>query len=346
MKIINMTEGRQVNRNILSLDWKPEETSLGEYEHFTMKEICEQPKVLYNQPQVTELVGLIRQADKIVLTACGSSYYACLQGYYHLSKAGKTCIPIIASEFSTISSIIDSKTLILTISQSGETADTIEAINIANTKVASILNNTHSSISRLSDACIPMNAGPEIGVAATKTYTSSVNILIRAAKEMQNQPQESKENMAKNTERAIYDNMEKAKKVAEYIQDSVFIIGKESAYYTALEGALKIKELAYVFAEGFAGGELKHGSIALIDKGTPVIVIESPGILSNAQELKARGAYIIGIGTNNNAVYDEFLQVPESTEIIPLQLIAYYLSVRKGNNPDKPRNLAKSVTVK
>ena len=206
-----------------------------------------------------------------------------------------------------------------------------------------------------------MNSGPEICVLSTKSYTSQLAILLLFAYSVVGKMKEGKElieKVSKDLNKLIDTNMENLKHLAQKIKDNkdIFLIGRDLAFPTALEGALKIKEVSYIHAEGFAGGELKHGTIALIDKGVPCIVLVTKDteelILSNATEIKARGGYIIGVGEKNNEIFDYFIQVAELGDadpllmIIPLQILAYYLAVLKGLDPDKPRNLAKSVTVR
>jgi glucosamine--fructose-6-phosphate aminotransferase (isomerizing) len=254
---------------------------------------------------------------------------------------------------------------VIAVSQSGETADTLSAIRAAKeagSKVISITNVMGSTLMRESDKSILQRAGPEISVVSTKAYTSQLAILYLIAYELAGKLEEGKDKI-KELIRYIYyltsiSVREHIKKLAEKLRytEHIYLIGRGLQYPTALEAALKIKEVSYIHAEAYAGGELKHGTIALIEHGTPCIVFTSDEtdkeIISNACELKARGAYIIGVGPKNNEVFDFFVKVRDDDElnticqIIPMQILAYELAVLRGCDPDKPRNLAKSVTVK
>jgi len=252
------------------------------------------------------------------------------------------------------------------ISQSGETADVMNAVRVARkkgVKVLSIINVMGSSLMRMSDYSFLLNAGPEICVLSTKSYTSQVAVLTLLAYALVGKLEAGKKeilNAAKHVEDFFRkDYLKHLDKLADRIKGKqhVFVMGRGLSHPTALEAALKIKEVSYIHAEGFAGGELKHGSIALIEDKTPCIVFvpndeTRKDSLSNAAEIKARGGYIIGVSPKDNDVFDYFVKVPDTgnaspiTNIIPSQIIAYYLAVKLGCDPDKPRNLAKSVTVR
>lgn len=240
----------------------------------------------------------------------------------------------------------------------------LDAVKVAKqkgVKVVSIVNVMGSSLPRMSDESILMNAGPEICVCSTKSYTSQLAILLLLAYGLAGKLEEGKsiiKEAAAKVEGIILDNSDKIRGLVEKFdaKHNCFLIGRDLAHPSALEGALKIKEVSYIHAEGFAGGELKHGTIALIEQGTPVVVLSTPEteelILSNAAEVKSRGGYIIGIGAKPSTVYDTYLHVPDVGQanpllmVIPVQLLAYHLAVKRGLDPDKPRNLAKSVTVR
>ncbi|MEK6816642.1 MAG: SIS domain-containing protein, partial [Nanoarchaeota archaeon] len=271
---------------------------------------------------------------------------------------------VLGSEFPNCKDFINERSLIIPISQSGETADVIASVKSAKekgAKVYSIVNVAGSSLARYSDKFIPLGAGPEMAVASTKAFTSQVAILALLAFACANKIDEGKQklngliskvNMMMNES---FLNCIKALAL-QINKNDLFTIGRSINYPIALEAALKIKEVSYIHAEGYAGGELKHGPIALIEKNTPCIVFASNDknkydIISNATEIKARGGYIIGVSPERNEVFDYWVFVPDAEElspiinVIPAQLLAYYLALNKNLDPDKPRNLAKSVTV-
>lgn len=291
---------------------------------------------------------------------------------YVFSKIAKKHINVvIASEFPNYEHFLQKETLIVTISQSGETADVLEAVNVSRSresKVVSIINVMGSSLMRSSDYSLLLNAGPEICVLATKTYTSQVALLTLLAYATVGKLNEGKNELYRISHRVadVLDNSEYIEELAKLLKDKehLFLIGRSVSYATALEAALKLKEVSYIHAEALAGGELKHGTLALIEPGIPCIAFV-PGddtdmnILSNAQEIKARGGYIIGVGPKKYDVFDFFVPVPNGGDdnlgrnvfhpilsIIPMQLLAYHMALLRGCDPDKPRNLAKSVTVK
>lgn len=272
----------------------------------------------------------------------------------------------IASEFPAFENFITDKTLLFAISQSGETADVIEAVKTARAKKAkvfSLLNNPDSTLGRLSDVVMITPAGREIAVLSTKAFTSQLGILYLLSCATAGGLDKAKKNL-KDASKSVSEilkssNIDQIKKLAQKLKNSknLFTIGRGFNFPTALEAALKIKEVSYIHAEGFAGGELKHGTIALIEKDVPCIVFAAndetkDAILSNAQEIKARGGYIIGVSPKNHPVFDYWLKVADVSDlspivnIVPIQVLAYFLALEKGLDPDKPRNLAKSVTVK
>ncbi|MDJ0275055.1 MAG: glutamine--fructose-6-phosphate transaminase (isomerizing) [Aigarchaeota archaeon] len=340
------------------------------YVHHTLKEIHDQRFTVTRT--LTEELGplgeaakLLREARRILLVAAGTSYHAALVGRYVLAELADLDVqPVLASEYNLVSRWVNGDSVLVAISQSGETADVLEAVRDAKqkgAKVIGIVNMPGSSLERLSDVHINIRAGPEIGVAATKSFTSQVVALIRLAsavsgKEVPLDPEE----LGAGVEQVLEQEPQIAE-IASILKDSkdVYLIGRGVHYPIALEGALKVKELAYVHAEGLPAGELKHGTLALIESGTPVIVLNPSDdthtdTLSNCQELKARGARLIGISDRHHSVYDFFVRIPRTgskyasvlLEVIPLQLLAYYMALERGAEIDKPRNLAKSVTVK
>ncbi|MCS7105813.1 MAG: glutamine--fructose-6-phosphate transaminase (isomerizing) [Candidatus Aenigmarchaeota archaeon] len=371
IKFFNLAEEKEVKREVKSVEWSLEEVKKGNFEHYMLKEISEQVETIQraiNQDEkiLMEVAKSIREAKGVFLIGCGTSYHACLTASYLFSKIAKMHVnPVLASEFSNYEDFLTEKTLVIAVSQSGETADVLEAVKTAKkkgSKVISIVNVLGSSLHRNSDQALLMNAGPEICVLSTKTYTSQLVILTLLAYALAGKYEEGRKKL-RYLWNLIYNltsesTREHIKKLAEKLKDKehLFLIGRGLQYPTALEAALKIKEVSYIHAEAFAGGELKHGTIALIENGTPCIVFVSEEnekeIIANAYEIKARGGYIIGVSSKRNEIFDFWIKVPEVGEtnpicqIIPIQILAYQLAVLRCLDPDKPRNLAKSVTVK
>lgn len=347
----------------------------GKYEHFMMKEIVEQEKAIFNATEYTQmelkpLVKAIKEAHRVYVLGAGTAGFAAGQIAYFLRNIAKIDTQEVRSyEFNTYKNILRKEDLIIAVSQSGETADTIEVLEMAKKKgcqIASIVNMLGTTISRMSDFKYYTNAGPEICVASTKVFTAQCSWGYILAKDVVGELNDAKKNvtslsnlLTKYFNEKTYRSIEKIAKVLK-TTEHMFVLGKGENAYTALEGALKIKEISYKHIEGFAAGELKHGVIALVAKGTPVFGIISndedcKDLISGMEQVKARGAMTIGIGDSEFSkleVFDYFLSVPQVEEIsnisnvIPFQLISYFLSKELGNNIDKPRNLAKSVTVK
>ncbi len=371
IKIFNLIEEKEVQRKIDSIEWDLEQSKKGEFEHYMMKEISEQVETIQKAIKQEKIVldyvtDEIRNAKGVFLIGCGTSYYACLAASYVFSKVADMHVNVVlASEFPYYEHFLNEKSLIVAVSQSGETADLLEAVKTAKkkgSKVISLVNVMGSSLTRQSDKFLMLNAGPEICVASTKAYTSQLAILTLLAYNIAGKQEEGKKkleylwNILYNlTSRNMRDNI---KQLAEKLKgkEHIFLIGRGVQYPTALEAALKIKEIPYIHAEAFAGAELKHGTIALIQDGTPCIVFVSEAhekeILSNAMEIKSRGGYMIGVSPQDNEIFDFWIKVPEANsenpivQIIPMQILAYQLAVLRGVDPDKPRNLAKAVTVK
>ena len=370
------------------IEWNLEQATKCGYPHFMLKEIFEQPqavketfekRVHNGKVDFSDVLNYedIKNINKLYIVACGTAYHAGLQGQFALQKIAKLdSIADIASEFRYSDPFIDEKTMVIFVSQSGETSDTLAALKEAKSKGAltiAVTNVVGSTISREAHKTIYTMAGPEIAVASTKAYTTQVTIFYLLAlymaelrkvisKEKYEEYLFEIKSMPEKIQN-ILDNCEKIKTAAEYFKDrtSGFFIGRGLDYKVAVEASLKIKEVSYVYTEAFASGELKHGTIALIEEGTPVVVIATQKNLidksvSNIKEVKARGAYIITIGFDDEEslknVSDNFIGIPECNDmfsgflsIVPLQLLAYYTSDTKGIDVDKPRNLAKSVTV-
>ncbi len=371
LSIFNFKENLPVNRKITNIEWDAEQAKKGNFDHYLMKEITEQADVISKvvsipDKNIKEIADEIKNAKGLFFVACGTAAHACINGLYMFSKTAGTPVNFcVASEFRYFKHFLNEKSLVIAISQSGETADTLDAIKIAKlngAKVISIVNVMGSTVMRESHKTILQGAGPEICVLSTKAYTSQVAILSLIAHALAGELDKGKSKL-KELIRYIYYLTSKATRehitqLAERLRytNHLYLIGRGLQYPTAMEAALKIKEVSYIHAEAYAGGELKHGTIALIEHGTPCIVFTSKEtekeILSNASELKARGAYIIGVGPKNNELFDFYIKVRELEgmnsicQIIPMQILAYQLALLRGCDPDKPRNLAKSVTVK
>lgn len=377
-------------RPATELEWGLEEAQKGGYPHFMLKEIFEQPEALENSIRgrliqdegVAHLGGLerarerLRTIDKIRIIACGTAYHAGLVGKYMLEEyAGIPCEVDFASEFRYRKPIIDKNTAALFISQSGETADTLAALREAKEKGAlclGIVNTVGSSMARGTDAGVYNHAGPEIGVASTKAFTSQLAVLAlltlylgrsrglsyvfgeRIAREIVRLPELVRSVLKQNN------HIKKIAKKYKNFQNFLYL-GRKYNYPIALEGALKLKEISYAHAEGLSGGEMKHGHIALIDKNFPTVAICPKDsvydkMLSNIEEIKARGGPVIALTTKGNTrisnIADDVIYLPKVREVlspiiitVPLQLLAYHIAALRGCDVDKPRNLAKSVTV-
>jgi glucosamine--fructose-6-phosphate aminotransferase (isomerizing) len=373
LQLIHLPEGKEIKPKIQELTWKFQDSQKGKFKHFLLKEIYDQPHVLENiavnyDDTTKKLSDLITNAFGTFMLGCGTASYAALFGTYVFSKVAKKHVNfIVGSEFNYLEDYINKKSLVIPISQSGETIDVVQPVNTAKQKgatIAAITNVLGSTIYRQSDYKILLNAGPEKAVVGTKSFTAMVAVLLLTAFTNAKKQNEGKEVLLKavNNVSGILKNgyIAEIKRVAKILKNKehIYVLGRGLSYATALEATLKLKETSYVHAEGFAAGELKHGVIALIEKGTPCIIMAPndetyADVISNAQEVKARGAYILGIGPKDNPVFDAYLPTKDCNEatIIPqvviAQLLAYYVALEKGiKDPDKPRNLAKSVTVK
>ncbi len=375
-EVFDIQTGKSVEFKQKALQWNFEQAKKGGFAHFMLKEIHEQPQAILaaiEQPEelLGKIVSMAKGAKKVLLLGCGSSYHACISGTYFLSSvANMDSHAILASEFRNFESLPDKETLVIAVSQSGETADLIDAIKFAKEKgarVAAIVNVMDSTIMRISDCTMLMNAGPEICVLSTKSYTSQLAILLLLAYSIAGKGAQAKEIISRASSgiKAVISGSEKIRALAQKIKDSkdIFVIGRGMYFPAALESALKIKEVSYIHAEGFAGAELKHGTIALVEEGTPAIIISDDAtrksILSNAIELKSRGAKLAVIDSDlrpwaNELSESESSFMPYSeagaanaiVAIVPTQLLSYFLAIARGLDCDKPRNLAKSVTVR
>jgi len=368
-ELLELPGGTKLPFSLERIDWKIEEVSMGKYKHFMIKEIFEQPKVIRKIASEKDEIGalgkVIKNSRGTFFIGAGTAYYAAIAGAYFFSKiAQKHVNTQPASEFNYLEDFLTDESLIIALSQSGETIDVVEPLQRAKTKgskIASITNVLGSTIYRMSDYKLLLNAGPEKAVASTKAYVAKLSVLLMLAYSMNSEIDKASEVLLKAADEIdrLLEHIEDIKRITKSLSHTrdIYLIGRGLSYSLALEGAMKIKEVSYVHAEGFAGGELKHGPIALISKNTPCIVLapndETYGaIMSNAAEVKARGGMIIGLSYQNSSLFDHFIEIKDIQEgsiiaqIVPLQLIAYFLTLLKKYDPDKPRNLAKSVTVK
>lgn len=352
--------------------WRPDEAGLGEYPHFMSKEMAEQPGIIArlavdHAALAQDLADRISLAFGSFLLGCGTASYAALSGTYLFSRIAQRHINfILGSEFKYHEHFITPRSLVIALSQSGETADIIEGVNTARARgaqIAALVNVPGSSLARIADAVVPLTAGPEQCVLSTKAYTAKVAVLLLTAYAISGRLEEGQALLARAAE-AVADALdgecaEVVRNVAARIvgKDHLYVIGRGLAYPTALESALKIKEVSYMHAEGFAGGELKHGVIALIEEDTPCLVFAPmdetrADTLSGAMEMRARGGFIIGVSPEPDEAFHVHIPVRDVGDasplvnVIPAQLLGYHLALLRGYDPDKPRNLAKSVTVK
>ncbi|MDO4203157.1 MAG: glutamine--fructose-6-phosphate transaminase (isomerizing) [Selenomonadaceae bacterium] len=384
-------DGEPITKKVFEVNWNAEAAEKGGYEHFMLKEIHEQAKAIRNTMTkriaadngaivldelkwTPEFLGSFK---KVFIVACGTAYHAGLVGKYYIEKLAR--IPVecdIASEFRYRQPIIDDQTLTIVVSQSGETSDTLAALKEAKrlgSHTLAVTNVVGSSVAREADQTVYTWAGPEIAVASTKAYTTQLIVMLMLALYMAQLKKSVAEDRLKeiitglrNIPAQINETLEDTEPIKMFavkyanVEDA-FFIGRLLDYYVALEGSLKLKEISYIHAEAYAAGELKHGPLALIMPGVPIVAIATQKsvyekTVSNIKEMKARGAVVIGISSqqDNDLVkyVDYVIRVPEADEllnplltVIPLQLLAYYVAIARGNDVDKPRNLAKSVTV-
>ena len=361
-------EGKKIKNEITKVSKEFADAYKGDYAHFTLKEIFEQPSTILKSSEkfdeeITKIAKFLNTDKSIYITGSGSSYNSALIAKQIFSKYGKIKMePLISSELQFSPDSIDDNSILIAISQSGESADVLDAVKIAkekNCKIFSIVNLSTSTLVRESDISVGMNCGPEIGVAATKSFTSQLVILNKILQKSVIDYQINFKKISDNISE-ILENTKQIQKIASELKDisDIYVLGRGLNFPIASEAALKLKELTYIHAEGIPGGELKHGPLALMDSNVYVIIINPSDstytdTLTSAREIKARGAKIIGISDIQSDIYDHWIQIPKTdevsypiTEIIPIQLLAYYAAVEKETDPDYPRNLAKSVTVK
>jgi len=370
--IIYDFDHHKVTKKTESVNWKWKEGNKGDYDYFMIKEIQEQPRVIrqaliQDDKVLMNMAMAILRARQVVFVACGTSRHAALIGRYAFSKIGRIFSEVVmGSEFAYFSDSIDRGTVVIAISQSGETADVLSGVRQAKANgatVFSIVNVVGSSLARLSDQALYLNSGPEIAVAATKSFTAQLCILYQLAYALDNNLQAGRSklldlSLTVGSDLDSYSTSLPALAHKMRNKKEFYFLARGVNFAVADEGALKLKEIAYVHAEGMAAGELKHGTLALIESGTPVIAIcpldyTYEDSLANIMEAKARGAHVIGVSNSQTKMFDDAIKISSCEEIlyplvttIPLQLFAYYSAIARGLDPDKPRNLAKSVTVK
>ena len=381
--VITDLAGKILPHNEYEISWDASAAERGGFEHFMLKEIFEQPKAIADTllgrisglgSDVTKGLDLAN-IDKVVIVACGTAYHAGLVGKYAIEKWADIAVDVeLASEYRYREPSVNKKTLLIPISQSGETMDTLMAMRYAKDKGAKVFAvcNTHgSTIPRESDAVLYTHAGPEIAVASTKAFETQLIAMYLIGLHLGRIRGAISAELISEIESELSELPAKVEQILETVEplreltrkfsnsNSMLFLGRHVGFPTALEGALKLKELAYMHAEGFAGGELKHGPIALIEAGTPVVAImPAAGSLlaekmeSNIQEVKARGAVVIAIADSPLVAANHLVRIPTTHEflqpvlsVVPLQVIAYEMAIARGNDVDQPRNLAKSVTV-
>jgi glucosamine--fructose-6-phosphate aminotransferase (isomerizing) len=384
-------QDRPVHKEIFHVNWDAQAAERGGYPHFMLKEICEQPLAIQNTlggrltpdgsgiqlNEISLTSEQIRNFSKVAIVACGTAYHAGMVGKYVFEKLARIPVEVdLASEFRYRDPLIDPKTLVVIVSQSGETADTMAALREARKRgchVLAVTNVVGSSVAREADDVIHTWAGPEIAVASTKAYTTQVLVmyllgLLFAKERGAITDQQASEIVA--ALKKVPEQIEEILKQKEQIQDlaqqyhdcqDIFFLGRGLDYAVALEGALKLKEISYIHAEAYAAGELKHGTLALIVEGVPVIALATQDyllekLISNVKEVKAREGTVIGLCLGKqelvDSTCDHVIRLPEAQSfvapllsVVPLQLFAYYMAAARGCDIDKPRNLAKSVTV-
>ena len=390
IKITNR-QGEPVTKKVFEVNWNAEAAEKGGYEHFMLKEIHEQPKAVRDTMSqriakdgksivMDELkwdADYLNSFNKIYIVACGTAYHAGLVGKFYIEKLARTVVEVdVASEFRYREPIVDENTLFIAVSQSGETSDTLAAMKESKrlgAKTLALTNVVGSSIAREADQVLYTWAGPEIAVASTKAYTTQIVLFFMLALYMAEikgtqKPERVAEliGMLKEIPGGISNTLSDVEPIKTFAKqygfnEDVFYIGRSLDYDVALEGSLKLKEISYIHAEAYAAGELKHGTLALIVEGVPVIALATQKsvyekTLSNIKEVKARDAVVIGIAAEGDEELEKYvdhvIRIPETDEllipilaVVPLQLLAYYAAITRGCDVDKPRNLAKSVTV-
>lgn len=368
VKFSDLDTGKPIEKRDIEVPWKLEHAEKGEYEHFMIKEIFDQKDSIsrainHETDILNQAVKLLKDSNGTYLVACGTAHKVCLAAEYFFSSiAGRKINVVAASEMKYFERFINPRTAVVAVSQSGETADILEVFERAKARGAKLLSLTNvesSSVARMSDVHLPLNAGPEKAVASTKATTAQMALLLLLAHADAGILNQGRE-LLSNTSAAINDLLNPRYEehiqaiAAKYVDNpNMFIVGRGALYPMALEAAIKIQEVSYINAQGFAAGEIKHGPLALIEDGVPCMVLgDDLETMSNAIELKTRGARIIGVSAENADVFDDWIKVPHTgesqaiTTLIPVQIFSYHLALLKNLDPDMPRNLAKSVTVK
>lgn len=370
--IFNAKTGSFIHPKKQTLTWTIKQAEKGQYQYFMLKEIYEQPGIVTDiasgsTSHAARLAKIIKKADTTYMVGCGTAAYAGLAGTLLFSTIAKhPAVPVVGSEFAYYHQFLTKKSLMLALSQSGETMDTLEAVKLARSHdavIMALVNVLGSTLYRDADYKMLIGSGPEKSVASTKALIGKLSHLVLLAYALANNVDAGQKVLVKavKSSQAVLkkSNVDMIERLAKALKDQehLYVIGRGLSYPVALEAALKVKEISYIHAEGFAAGELKHGVLALVTKNTPCLVFAPAdetqnATLAGAMEMKARGGYIIGVGPKPQPVFDYFIQVQDAgpatiiPNIITAQLLAYYLTLARGFDPDMPRNLAKSVTVK
>lgn len=389
--VVKDLEGHKIDKKVFRVNWDAEAAEKGGFEHFMLKEIYEQPKAVRDTlrgrvdkdsekvvfSELNWTPETLKDIRKIFIVACGTAYHAGIVGKYYIEKMARIPVEVdIASEFRYRNPIIDESCLCIVISQSGETSDTLEALKEAKrrgAKTMAVTNVVGSSIAREADQVVYTYAGPEIAVASTKAYTTQLIVMLLLSLYISTLKGKISDERLHELIQSVLEVPEQMHDILDHVdqikvyatnyanREDAFFLGRSLDYAVALEGALKLKEISYIHAEAYAAGELKHGTLALITEGVPVIVLATQSniydkTISNLQEVKTRGAIVIGIGMEGDTELakhaNNVIIIPKADEdlapilaVIPLQLLAYYAALARGCDVDKPRNLAKSVTV-
>ena len=371
-RLFDARTGHELTPHITEVEWEAAATELSGYPDYMTKEIHEQPDVLRRiagggREHAHRLAAMIRESRDVFIIGCGTANHAALAAQYLFAQiAGRRVTVASASEFGYLREFVREGALLIALSQSGETIDVIDAARTARergARIAAMVNVEGSTLWRLADLTVPLGAGPERCVLATKSFTAKLAMLLLTAYDLGGQIDRAADSIAgaaDEIERLLVDaRRDVIRRIADAIhrRDHLFVIGRGPSYPLALEAALKVKEVSYIHAEGFAGGDLKHGVIALIEPGTPCLVLAPhdetyDDIMAGAMQVKARGATLIGMSPEPHDAFDYHIAVADlgaASAIVnapPAQLLGYYLALLRGHDPDKPRNLAKSVTVK
>jgi glucosamine--fructose-6-phosphate aminotransferase (isomerizing) len=372
VRMFEMASGREVEPQITTVSWQPVHTERGEHPDYMTKETHEQPQLLRELAErapshIRELAAQIDRAHEVFIVGCGSSAHAAQAAQYLFARvAGRRVHFVTGSEFSYLHSFLGSRSLLIAMSQSGETADILDAVRAAHERAAQVVALTNvegSTLWRQADLTLPLGVGPERCVLATKSLTAQLAWLMMTAHALGGQLDEARSSLcasATDIERLLgAESRDAIRQIAQAIvgRDHMYVLGRGPNYALALESALKIKEVSYMHAEGFAGGELKHGVMALIEPGTPCVVIAPQDethadSVANAMQVGARGATLIGVAPEPHSAFDHCIRVTDVgpatliSNAVPAQLLGYELARLRGHDPDMPRNLAKSVTVR